>query len=260
MSAIGASWSGSNVQLVSERRLVHVRGLYARLVGEERADVRGRGRLDREGGRGRRAAARGGRVDRRDGVRRVRRPPSARRASASSPRRPTRSGRSSILARERGALRACGADLAAHCINDVLTCGADPLFFLDYVAANRIELETVAELVEGAAEVCREAGVRSDRRRDGGAPGHLPRGRARLRRARASGSSSATGVIDGSRVEAGDAVVGLAVRGRARERLHARAPRARGRGLRRRRPARADAALPRRRAAPARPRRTRSRT
>jgi phosphoribosylformylglycinamidine cyclo-ligase len=63
-----------------------------------------------------------------------------------------------ILARQRGALRACGADLAAHCINDVITTGADPLFFLDYVAANRIELDTVADLVEGVAEVCRAAG------------------------------------------------------------------------------------------------------
>ena len=64
-----------------------------------------------------------------------------------------------ILARQRGALRACGADLAAHCINDVITCGADPLILLDYVAAAGIELEEVAELVEGAAEVCRNAGV-----------------------------------------------------------------------------------------------------
>jgi phosphoribosylformylglycinamidine cyclo-ligase len=63
-----------------------------------------------------------------------------------------------VLARERGALGACGADLAAHCINDVATCGADPLFFLDYVAANRIDLGVVAELVDGAAAVCREAG------------------------------------------------------------------------------------------------------
>jgi len=53
-----------------------------------------------------------------------------------------------ILARERGALRACGADLAAHCVNDVITTGADPLFLLDYVAANRIDLDAVAELVE----------------------------------------------------------------------------------------------------------------
>jgi phosphoribosylformylglycinamidine cyclo-ligase len=49
-----------------------------------------------------------------------------------------------ILARARGRLRACGADLAAHCINDVITTGAEPLLFLDYVAANRIELEQVA--------------------------------------------------------------------------------------------------------------------
>ena len=49
-------------------------------------------------------------------------------------------------------------DLAAHCINDVLCSGAEPLFFLDYVAAEHIELEQVADLVEGAAEVCRAAG------------------------------------------------------------------------------------------------------
>jgi phosphoribosylformylglycinamidine cyclo-ligase len=48
--------------------------------------------------------------------------------------------------------------MAAHCINDVATTGAVPLFLLDYVAANRLDLEQVAELVEGAAEVCREAG------------------------------------------------------------------------------------------------------
>src|SRR4051794_20407567 len=64
-----------------------------------------------------------------------------------------------ILARARGRLRACGGDLAAHCINDVLTCGATPLMLLDYVAANEIALEEVAELVEGAATVCRAAGV-----------------------------------------------------------------------------------------------------
>jgi len=66
-----------------------------------------------------------------------------------------------ILARARGRLRDCGADLAAHCINDVLTCGAEPLMLLDYVAANEIRLEEVAELVEGAAAVCREAGSHS---------------------------------------------------------------------------------------------------
>jgi phosphoribosylformylglycinamidine cyclo-ligase len=64
-----------------------------------------------------------------------------------------------IVARHRGRLRDCGADLAAHCINDVATCGAEPLMLLDYVAAGEIVLEEVAELVEGAAAVCRAAGV-----------------------------------------------------------------------------------------------------
>src|SRR6184192_1420722 len=63
-----------------------------------------------------------------------------------------------ILARRAGRLRWAGMDLAAHCINDVLCTGAEPLFLLDYVAANRIDAEQVVELVEGAAEVCRAAG------------------------------------------------------------------------------------------------------
>ncbi|HEY5478954.1 MAG TPA: phosphoribosylformylglycinamidine cyclo-ligase [Gaiellaceae bacterium] len=62
-----------------------------------------------------------------------------------------------MLQRSSGHLRWGGMDAAAHCINDVLTCGAEPLFFLDYVAANKIELELVTELVEGAAEVCRDS-------------------------------------------------------------------------------------------------------
>ena len=63
-----------------------------------------------------------------------------------------------ILQRQSGRMRWAGMDVAAHCINDVLTTGAEPLFFLDYVAADRIELELVTELVEGAAQVCRESG------------------------------------------------------------------------------------------------------
>lgn len=117
-----------------------------------------------------------------------------------------------ILARQRGALRACGADLAAHCINDVSTCGADPLFFLDYVAANRIDLETVADLVEGAAEVCREAGVALV----GGETAELP---GIYREDELDFAGTCVGLvergrlIDGSRVEEGDVVVGLASAG-----------------------------------------------
>jgi phosphoribosylformylglycinamidine cyclo-ligase len=113
-----------------------------------------------------------------------------------------------ILARERGALKACGADLAAHCINDVATTGADPLVLLDYVAANRIDLEQVAELVEGAAEVCRAAGVALV----GGETAELP-GIYRDEELDFAGTCvgivEAPALIDGSRVEEGDVVVGL---------------------------------------------------
>jgi phosphoribosylformylglycinamidine cyclo-ligase len=113
-----------------------------------------------------------------------------------------------ILARERGALRLCGADLAAHCINDVLTTGAEPLFLLDYVAANRIGLAEVTELVEGAAEVCRDAGVALI----GGETAELP-GIYRDDELDFAGTCvgivAREGLIDGSAVREGDVVVGL---------------------------------------------------
>jgi len=113
-----------------------------------------------------------------------------------------------ILARARDALRACGADLAAHCINDVLTCGATPLMLLDYVAAAAVDLEVVAELVEGAAEVCRAAGVALV----GGETAELP---GIYREGELDFAGTCVGVVDrdelvdGSTVERGDAVIGF---------------------------------------------------
>jgi phosphoribosylformylglycinamidine cyclo-ligase len=51
-----------------------------------------------------------------------------------------------------------GRDLVAHCVNDILTTGAEPLFFLDYVAMGRLDPERVAEIVTGMALECRENG------------------------------------------------------------------------------------------------------
>ena len=113
-----------------------------------------------------------------------------------------------MLARERGRLRDCGADLAAHCINDVITTGATPLMLLDYVAAGEIRLEDVAELVEGAAEVCREAGVALV----GGETAELP---GIYREGELDFAGTCVGIVeraelvDGSAVEAADAVVGF---------------------------------------------------
>ena len=113
-----------------------------------------------------------------------------------------------ILARQRGRLRACGADIAAHCINDVITTGADPLFLLDYVASASIDLEVVAELVEGAAEVCRQAGCMLL----GGETAELP---GIYRDEELDFAGTCVGVverdrlIDGRRVEEGDVVLGF---------------------------------------------------
>ncbi len=113
-----------------------------------------------------------------------------------------------ILARQRGRLRDCGADLAAHCINDVLTTGANPLFLLDYVAANKIDVEQVAELVEGAAKVCRDAGVALI----GGETAELP---GIYQDEELDFAGTCVGLverdrlIDGSRIQEGDAVIGF---------------------------------------------------
>jgi phosphoribosylformylglycinamidine cyclo-ligase len=118
-------------------------------------------------------------------------------------------GTKPIVARRRGALRACGADMAAHCINDVITTGADPLFLLDYVAASRLDLEQVAELVEGAAEVCRRAGVALV----GGETAELPdvyREDELDFAATCVGLVERDRLIDGGAVREGDVVVGLA--------------------------------------------------
>jgi phosphoribosylformylglycinamidine cyclo-ligase len=113
-----------------------------------------------------------------------------------------------VLSRRAGRLRDAGRDLAAHCIDDVLTTGAEPLFLLDYVAANELDLEQVAELVEGAAGVCREAGCALI----GGETAELP---GVYREHELDFAGTCVGIvdrdrlIDGKRCEAGDVVLGL---------------------------------------------------
>jgi phosphoribosylformylglycinamidine cyclo-ligase len=117
-----------------------------------------------------------------------------------------------VLSRRAGRLRDAGRDLAAHCIDDVLTTGAEPLFLLDYVAAHELDLDQIAELVEGAAEVCREAGCALI----GGETAELP---GIYREHELDFAGTCVGVvererlIDGSRCEPGDVVLGLASSG-----------------------------------------------
>ena len=113
-----------------------------------------------------------------------------------------------MLARRAGRLHSAGMDLAAHCINDVLCTGADPLFLLDYVAANRIDEDHVAQLVEGAAQVCRAAGCVLI----GGETAELP-GIYQPDELDFAGTSvgivERDRVVDGSRCERGDVVIGF---------------------------------------------------
>jgi phosphoribosylformylglycinamidine cyclo-ligase len=112
------------------------------------------------------------------------------------------------LSRRAGRLRDAGRDLAAHCIDDVITTGADPLFFLDYVASGSLDLEEVAGLVEGAAAVCREAGCAIL----GGETAELP---GIYREGELDFAGTCVGLVrradlvDGSRCEPGDIVLGL---------------------------------------------------
>jgi phosphoribosylformylglycinamidine cyclo-ligase len=113
-----------------------------------------------------------------------------------------------MLARRAGRLRWAGQDLAAHCINDVICSGADPLFLLDYVAANRIDEEQVVELVEGAAEVCRAAGCALIGGETAELPGIYQPGELDFA-GTCVGVVDRERVLDGSRCEPGHVVLGL---------------------------------------------------
>jgi phosphoribosylformylglycinamidine cyclo-ligase len=117
-----------------------------------------------------------------------------------------------LLQREAGRLRDAGIDLVAMCVNDVLTSGAEAVLFLDYIAVGRLDAERVAEIVEGVAEGCREAGCALL----GGETAELPGmyGADDLDLAGfALGIVERDGIVDTARVAAGDAVIGLAASG-----------------------------------------------
>src|SRR5207244_13551433 len=98
------------------------------------------------------------------------------------------------------------------CINDGATCGAEPLILLDYVAANEIQLDEVAELVEGAAGVCRAAGVALVGGETAELPGIYAAGELDFA-GTCVGTVARADVLDGSTIEPGDVILGFASSG-----------------------------------------------
>ncbi len=105
-----------------------------------------------------------------------------------------------------------GIDLVAMCVNDVLTCGAQPLFFLDYLAVGKLQPEQLVAVVQGIASACREAGCALIGGETAEMPGFYQEGEYDVA-GFCVGIVERSQILDGSRVQIGDAVVGIASTG-----------------------------------------------
>jgi phosphoribosylformylglycinamidine cyclo-ligase len=117
-------------------------------------------------------------------------------------------GTKTVIAASLDRFDSIGVDLVAMCVNDVICCGAEPLAFLDYLALGRVVPEWAAELVGSVAAGCRDAGCALIGGETAEHPGLLEPGEFDLSGC-AIGVVERAEIIDGSRVEAGDVIVGL---------------------------------------------------
>lgn len=103
--------------------------------------------------------------------------------------------------------RSVGSDLVAHCVNDILVCGAHPLFFLDYLALGSMDDRQAVEVVEGVAEGCREAGCALIGGETAAMPGFYPAGEYDLAGA-IVGMVERDEIITGKDIQEGDIAIG----------------------------------------------------
>jgi len=102
----------------------------------------------------------------------------------------------------------CGADLVNHCVNDILVQGAEPLFFLDYVATGRVEAGVIEQVIASVARGCRENGCALLGGETAEMPGMYGEGDYDVA-GTIVGVVDREKILDGSRVRPGDVLVGL---------------------------------------------------
>ncbi|MCA2621327.1 MULTISPECIES: phosphoribosylformylglycinamidine cyclo-ligase [unclassified Microcystis] len=105
-----------------------------------------------------------------------------------------------------------GIDLVAMCVNDVLTSGAEPLFFLDYLATGKLEASQLAAVVSGIASACRDSGCTLLGGETAEMPGFYSAGEYDLA-GFCVGIVEKSQLLDGGKVQIGDVAIGLASSG-----------------------------------------------
>ena len=105
-----------------------------------------------------------------------------------------------------------GIDLVAMCVNDILTSGAEPLFFLDYLATGKLEADQLSAVVEGIAAGCRQANCALLGGETAEMPGFYSPGDYDMA-GFCVGIVEKKQILDGSQVKIGDTVIGLASQG-----------------------------------------------
>jgi phosphoribosylformylglycinamidine cyclo-ligase len=117
-------------------------------------------------------------------------------------------GTKALIAQAAGEFETIGVDLVAMCVDDLVCQGAEPLFFLDYIAVGRLDPDHIEQLVEGVAEGCRQAGCALIGGEMAEHPGAMEPGEFDLV-GFAVGVVERDRIITGEHVRPGDVLIGL---------------------------------------------------